>query len=218
MKPLIKIISYPLLVVFLLLSIWELFETTYSLARGSYKQYSWFGLGIIAYILVRRLPFISKNIDWFETQTHEWLHTIVAIMFGQKIHSVSASISEGVMYHSGRFAHNIFVSLAPYCLPVYTYAFCVLRLLSAKQTLHIFDLLIGFTLAFHLIAFWKEARPYQTDIRKSGLFISYVFITAFLSFNLTTILLTIQKGIGNAIVFIMGQFWDDIQNIWNWIM
>jgi hypothetical protein len=165
MKTIFKTLAYIILVIFLLLSVWQFLETTYYLALKSYKIYVWFGIGIVAYIILRRLPFLSKNLEWFETQTHEWLHTIVALIFGQKIHSVSAGENEGVMYHSGRFSRNIFISLAPYCLPLYTYTFCVLRLLSANKSVYIFDLLIGLTLTFHIVAFKKQTKAYQSDIQ-----------------------------------------------------
>ena len=216
MKVLLKIFAYLLLIIFLLLSVWQFFEITYWLALKSYMLYFWFGIGIITYIVLRQLPFLRKNAVFFETQTHEWLHTIVALMFGQKIHSVSAGEGKGVMYHSGRFTRNIFISLAPYCLPIYTYTFCILRLLSAKQTLYVFDLLIGLTLAFHIVAFKKQTKSYQTDIREFGLLTSYVFIIAFLFFNLTIILLTIKKGIDGAFVYQAEQYWRNLLYVWNY--
>jgi hypothetical protein len=161
MKSLLKIFAAVLLVVFMLFSGWQFFETTYWLALKSYQLYMWFGVGVGLHAVLRILPFINKNAEWFETQTHEWLHTIVALMFGQKIHAVSAGEREGVTYHSGRFTRNIFISLAPYCLPFYTYVFCVLRLLSAKQALYIFDLLIGLTATFHFVAFKKQTKSYS---------------------------------------------------------
>jgi len=217
MKTILKILAYTLLVVFLLLSAWHFFETTYHLALKSYKLYLWFGIGVALYIVLRRLPFLRKNAEWFETQTHEWIHTIVALMFGQKIHSVNAGEGEGVMYHSGRFSRNIFISLAPYCLPIYTYAFCILRLLSAKQSVHIFDLLIGLTLTFHIVAFTKQTKPHQFDIQEFGLLTSYLFIAAFLFFNFTVILMTVKKGIDGAFVYQAEHYWKNLQYVWGYI-
>jgi hypothetical protein len=200
-----------------MLSAWQFFETIHLPAFKGYKLYLWFGIGVVAYIVLKQLRILRKNAEWFETQTHEWTHTIVALMFGQKIHSVSAGEGEGVVYHSGRFSRNIFISLAPYCLPVYSYAFCVLRLLSAKRTLHIFDLLIGFTLVFHLVAFKKQTKSYQPDIREFGLPVSYIFIAAFLFFNLTIILLTIRTGIGSAFIYQAEQYLKNLKWVWNYI-
>ncbi len=217
MKKILNILAYTLLIAFFLLSAWSFFETTYWLALKSYKLYLWFGVGVVIYVVLRKLPVVNQNAEWFEVQTHEWLHTVVALMFGHRIHSVSASDREGVMYHSGRFMHNIFISLAPYCLPIYTYAFCILRLLSARQTVYIFDLLIGLTLAFHLVAFKKQTKPYQVDIREFGTVVSYLFIAAFLLFNLTIILLTIKKGVDGAFVYQAEQYWANLQGVWNYI-
>jgi hypothetical protein len=163
MSKLLSILSFPLLLICLALAAVE-FYSAILWAVKHLAVYKWVGAGMGVYLLLRLLPFLNKNTEWFETQTHEWLHTIVALMFGQKIHSVSAGERDGVMYHSGHFTRNIFISLAPYCLPLYTYVFCVLRLLSAKQTLYIFDLLIGLTAAFHFVAFKKQTKSYQPDI------------------------------------------------------
>jgi hypothetical protein len=198
----------------MLLSGWQLIETTYWLAIKSYKLYMWFGIGVGVYLVLRKIPLLHKNAEWFETQTHEWLHTIVALLFGQKIHAVNAGEKEGVMYHSGRFSRNIFISLAPYCLPLYTYAFCLLRLLSDRQTLYIFDLLIGLTLAFHLSVFLKQAKPYQTDIKEFGYLTSYTFIAAFLFFNITIVLLTVKTGLDDAFIYQFEQYWKNILSVW----
>jgi len=218
MKRLLKIFAYTLLVVFLILSAWQFIGAAKLIILKSYKLYIWFAIGVGAYIVLKQLPFLRKNAEWFEAQTHEWLHTIVALMFGQKIHSVSAGEGEGMMYHSGRFSRNIFISLAPYCLPIYSYAFCILRLLSAKQTLYIFDLLIGFTLAFHIVSFKKQIKPYQTDIQEFGLTTSYIFIAAFLFFNVTIILLTIKNGISGAVIYQAEQYWHNLQYLWNFLI
>lgn len=215
MRTLLRILAYLLLIVFLLLSAWQLFEIVcWLVLDGGYKLYLWLGIGAAVYVVLRRIPFFSKNVVWFEIHTHEWLHTVVAWTFGQKIHLVSASENEGLLLHSGRFGRNIFISLAPYCLPIYTLFFCVLRLFSAYEWLHIFDLLIGFTLAFHLVAFIKQAKPYQPDLKVFGLTTSYIFIVASLFFNFLIVLLTIKMGIDNASIFIVEQYWERLQYLY----
>lgn len=218
MRTLFKIVAYLLLVVFLLLSVWLFFETVSWLVLENYRLYMWFGIGVGAYIVLRRIPFLRKNAEWFETQTHEWIHTIVALIFGRRIHFVGAGQDEGVVYHSGRLGRNIFISLAPYCFPIYTLFFCILRLLGAQEWLHIFDLMIGLTLAFHLVAFMKQTRPYQPDLRVFSLATSYIFIVAFLLFNLMIVLLTVKMGIGSAFVYLAEQYWGKLQYVYGFLI
>lgn len=217
MKIIIKILLYLFLVSFLLLSSWQFFETTYWLVLKSYRLYLWFSIGILIYVIIRRLPFLRLNAKWFETWTHELIHTIVGLLFFQKIHSFRADEVEGEIYHSGHFSRNIFISLAPYCLPIYTYLFCVLRLMSASKSLWVLDLLIGLTLAFHTVCFRKQTRSYQTDIREFGLIASYLFIVSFLLFNATIVLLTVKIGIWNALIYQFTYFWKDIVYCWCFI-
>lgn len=218
MKLIYRIPLYFFLILFLLLNAWQFFETTYWLVSKSYKLYLWLSVGIVAFTIIRRLPFLRINAKWFETWTHELTHTIVGLLFFQKIHSFRAGDGEGEIYHSGHFSRNIFISLAPYCLPVYTYLFCIMRLLSASKSLWIFDLLIGLTLAFHAACFKKQTRSYQTDIKEYGLITSYLFISSFLLFNATIVLLTVKMGIWNALTYQLMHFWKDFVYWWCFII
>jgi len=213
-----KKITFLLIIIFLLLSTWQFFETTFWLVVKSSKLYLWFSIGIVIYIIIRRLSFLRKNAKWFETWTHELIHTIVGLLFLQKIHSFRAGDGAGEIYHSGHFSRNIFISLAPYCLPIYTYIFCILRLLSASKSLWIFDLMIGLTLAFHVVCFLKQTRSYQTDIREFGLITSYFYIASFQLFNATIVLLTIKVGIWNAFIYQTTHFWKIIIYCLNYMM
>ena len=201
---------------FILFTTWQFIEAVYRMTLN-YRLYLWFGGGIVTYTILRRFGFFKKNLEWFEIHTHEWLHIIVALMFGQKIHSISAGEKGGVMYHSGRFNKNIFISLAPYCLPLYTYFFCILRLLGERRNFYIFDLLIGFTLAFHILCFKKQTNSQQTDIRQFGVMLSYLFITAFLLFNVTVILNSVKIGITDAFIYQFKHYWLDVDALYNYL-
>ena len=146
-----------------------------------------------------------------QTFSHELTHTIVGLMFGRKIHSFKATNDEGgEMWHSGNRFGGIFIALAPYCLPIFTYAFLLLRIIGASNQLMWFDIFIGFTLAFHVVCFAKQTRNYQTDIQQHGYFKSYLFIALFLLFNATVILLSIRKGIVGSVTYLFPQYWSDI--------
>ena len=93
--------------------------------------YKWFAIGFVAFFILRLLPFIRRNEEMLQTFTHELTHTIVAVMFFRKIHYFHAEERSGVMGHSGgKFGQN-FITLAPYCLPIFTYVFLLLRIIGA---------------------------------------------------------------------------------------
>lgn len=177
------------------------------------KVYMWFFIGVGAYFLVRLIPPLNKNEEWLQVFSHELSHTTVGLLFFQRIHSFQAGEKSGVVYHSGRRFGETFISLAPYYLPLFTFAFLLLRIIGAWKALYVFDFFIGFTLAFHCLCFAKQTRMYQTDISSVGYVKAFLFIICFLLFNLTIIFLSIRKGIVNANVYLFTNYWNDIVDV-----
>lgn len=212
----IKIISYPILILLLVLTIKELYPIVVFSAKHLSK-YQWMLYGMAAYFIIRKFRFFSRNEEWMQTTSHEVTHAIVGLMFFHKIHSLEAHEDHGVVYHSGKKFGDIFISLAPYCLPITTYAFLLMRILGASKMLYVFDILIGFSLAFHLVCFWKQTRLNQPDIISQGYIRAFLFIFVSWFFNTTIILLSIRKGIIGAIQYIFPQYWSDLCNLWNLI-
>lgn len=184
-----------------------------------YKSYLWFGCGAGAYLILHILPFFRKNEKWLQTFSHELTHTVVGMMFFRKIHSFNVEdAGTGAVQHSGRRNFGgIFISLSPYCFPIFTYLFMLLRILGSENMFYIFDIFIGFTAAFHFLCFWSQTGSYQSDIQKYGLFRSYLFIAAWRLLNMTIILLTIRTGIIDAVTFIFPEYWHTLTGWWNYV-
>jgi xanthine/uracil permease len=194
----IKLISYPILLLFLAVNAYCVYKAGTDVVQY-YKAYFWFAGGIVAYFVT--IPLFRKNLKFIETFTHELTHTIVGLIFFQRIHSFTATNGEGgLMEHSGNNTNNVFITLAPYCLPIFTFALLLLRIMIKPEYLRLFDVLIGLSVAFHFVAIIKDIRPNQTDIKNCGYIFSYLFILAFLLFNGSVILWSIQSGIGEAFV------------------
>lgn len=162
--------------------------------------YQWAAVGIVAYAAIyqglKRLNGSGfRNLLWFETFTHEFTHTIVAIMLLREVHSFHAEKSSGVISTSGRqdWLRPV-VSLAPYCLPIYTYALLMLRSLMDFHGLFIFDIIVGMTLAFHVVNFWKDTGNHQPDITQHPLVFSYLYIAAALAINLAVVWVAFFPG------------------------
>ncbi len=211
-----KYLIYPILVflfVLTLVGFWSAFMCAFKFI----VLYQWFLCGLTTYFIVRRFSFFSRNELWLQTISHEVTHALVGLMFFHKIHSLEAYEDHGAVLHSGRKFGNMFISLAPYCLPLFTYVLLMLRVIGDDRTLYVFDVLIGFTLAFHLVCFWKQTGLRQPDIQQYGYFKAFLFIVVALLFNLTIVLLSIRKGIIGAFVYLFCSYWDDIVNWWSMI-
>lgn len=209
-----KYLFYPITILILALACTEFFPAL-SYALGHIARYQWMLYGIAIYFIIRRFRFFARNEKWMQTTSHEGTHAIVGTMFLHKIHSLQANEDNGMVYHSGKKFGSIFIALAPYCLPVLTYAFLLMRIIGDDKMLYVFDLLIGFTLAFHIVCFWEQTRPNQTDIIRVGYVKASLFILSAWFFNATIILLSIRKGIVGAVCYLFPQYWNDIVNWWN---
>lgn len=156
---------------------------------GNLEMYKWTAIGAAVFLVLKRFWF-SKNLQWFEVFTHELTHTIVSLLTFRKMSNFQAGEKSGAVYTSGGSLSGILVSLAPYCLPIYSYFFLMLRPIIANGGLWIYDILLGMTLAFHISCFASDTRNYQTDINQYPFFFSYSYIAAALLFNLNAILVS----------------------------
>lgn len=149
---------------------------------------SGFGAGTILYFIV------IIRLNWLSTFEHEFTHALVALLFFRKINSFRVTSSKGGMVsHSGRFGGipgDVMISLAPYFLPTLTMITIIIRIfLPVKYYLYA-DIMIGFTLAYHLFSNYTElitnwtGKVFQnakgvsmtTDIKQSGYILSIITI------------------------------------------
>lgn len=216
MRAFLRVLYYVFVLLCLAVIVFNLPDVLVDSARA-YKAYLWFGIGAAAYFVLRLVPLLRRNEKWLQTFSHELTHTIVGMMFFRKIDSFQVKAAgTGMVSHSGkRQFGSLFISLAPYCFPVFTYFFMLLRLLGSEETYYVFDILIGLTAAFHFMCFWNQTGNYQTDIQGQGYVRSYLFIAAWRLFNATVILLTVRFGIGGAVTRIFPQYWHTLVAWWN---
>ncbi len=206
-------VFYPFVAVGLVLAVTEFVPSLWYIVNDfkHLARYQWLIYGMISYFVIRRFRFFSKNESWMQTFTHELSHTIVSMLFMQKIYSFRAAESNGEIYRGGYTRlGDIFISLAPYCLPYFTYILLLLRLLGMPKMYFVFDILIGFTFAFHIWCYKTETGNWQTDIQRHGYVKSYLFITFFRLFNATIILLSIRFGLWKALVRLFTEYWNDL--------
>ena len=214
---LLDMIFYPIIVLFLPLAFLSLLPIIGYVA-GHIEMYQWLFYGMGGYFIVSRLPFIRKNIEWMQTFSHELTHTIVGLLFFHKIYSFKAEQGTGMITHAGRRFGGIFIDLSPYCLPIFTYILLLFRLMGDPSMMYLFDIFTGITLAFHISCFWKQTGLYQTDIQGQGYVRAFMFIIAGWIFNTSIVLLSVPNGIGKAFSTLFIQYWDRLQEWWQWLL
>lgn len=175
-------IALTVIAVLLMPYIYEIFRIIFLSPKKSITTqlsiYQWVAVGFVAYCIFHK--YVSLNMAWLETDSHEKIHGIVGWLFGRRIHSAHSEEGSGCIYTSGNNFWSRWgllpMSLAPYCLPLWTYSILWLRPLIGYQSLWIFDILVGITLAFHYYCFKNQTRSNQTDINQYPLSFSYVYI------------------------------------------
>lgn len=210
--------------VFLLYEGWAVFLRFFDII----KRYQWVGVGIVAFVglhyFIIRKHKGEANYEWAKTFSHELTHTIVAMLCFREITSFKAEQGEGLIRSRGSDWAAAFVSLAPYCLPIFTYIMLFIwslvasRSLVSTNSLWAIDIIVGITIAFHFFCFKEQTGDYQTDIKKFPRMFSYTFIWFFRILNILIILLCYmpnkQTGqplkVWGAFWYLICQFWNDI--------
>ena len=213
-----KYVLFTILLLLLSLAIlatgWSIMASIFFPKRGSWlgnlQLYQWTAIGIILFLVVKR--FLKENLMWFETFTHELTHTLIAILFFRKIHSFEAKNNSGQIMTSGNDNTLVFVDLAPYCLPIYTFILLAIRSICYSPFLWCIDIIIGISIAFHINTFKKQIGNYQTDINKRPLYFSYTYITTALLFNLCVVIVSYwsTKNVFTALWFVCTGLWSHL--------
>ncbi len=213
-----KYVLFTILLLLLSLAIlatgWSIMTSIFFPKRGSWlgnlQLYQWTAIGIILFLVVKR--FLKENLMWFETFTHELTHTLIAILFFRKIHSFEAKNNSGQIMTSGNDNTLVFVDLAPYCLPIYTFILLAIRSICYSPFLWCIDIIIGISIAFHINTFKNQIGNYQTDINKRPLYFSYTYITASLLFNLCVVIVSYwsTKNVFTAIWYVCKDIWSHL--------
>lgn len=189
------------------------------------SMYQWVGVGMFSYVILKRR--VKHNITCFETATHERIHGFFALILQGRIHSVQVNEGKGLITYSGvKKWGRASVSLAPYCFPLYTYMLLSIRHLLDFHGKWVFDIIIGVSLAFHIICFRNQIGKHQSDINQYPLAFSYFYIIVSWIINLCIILVSFwpnmyTKGPSQPFYYGYGM-WSSLlrwpHEMWNVIM
>ncbi len=181
--------------------------------------YKWVGAGIVIFAILHY--FVRRNREMMGVFSHELTHAVVAVACFREILSLQVNQRDGVVWTRGRTWSEVFVTLAPYCLPLFTYIMLFLWSLVATPQLAIsgglwaFDIIVGMTIMFHIVCFKEQTRPDQTDIQEYPLYFSYLYIWLFRLLNLLVIILCYMPlARTHEPMKLWGAFWYLLQNLW----
>lgn len=156
---------------------WYLLKVIFAIGNILHQLeiFKWVAVGFICFAILRR--HIKGNLKFVETFSHELTHTIFAFFFNRQVHGFHAQQGEGMMVSSGGgSASMVPVSLAPYCIPIFTLFLLSFRWMMDFHGMWIFDIIIGVTVCFHFYCFKTQIGNYQTDINQYPLLLSYSYI------------------------------------------
>lgn len=164
--------------------------------------------GIFLFTMI--IPRMRHNLNWFMKFTHELTHTLVAVFFFAKIREFVVKDRECyVNYKAGPIGY-VPITLAPYCIPIYTFMLFPFRFAGDSHFMIIFDALIAFTYAFHVHSFIKQTRYTQTDIEGCGHALSTTFIAFVHACVLSLICATPKGGVLKAVYRVLWEYPSDI--------
>lgn len=125
---------------------------------------------VLYFLLIKRW----QNFTYFKTHTHEFTHSVAAMITSKKIHQLAANEKDGHVLFSGE--ESWFVTLTPYFLPIYTLLLFPIRFMIESKTIFIFDSFLIFLYAFHIDTFAGDFSFKQPDIKKNGYFFSTLYV------------------------------------------
>jgi hypothetical protein len=133
----------------------------------------YFMYGIDAYVI---LHILFYKPTYLYVLGHEAVHAGMAWVMGGKVKSFKVS-GEGGSVATDKT--NTLIELGPYFVPIYAIIITVVYFIVASSyniSDDTFMFLIGFALAFHIVLTVEVMKIRQSDIAKSGLFFSVIFI------------------------------------------
>jgi len=165
---------------------------------GRIKLHRYVLYGFLVFFPFLIIPRIRKNVHWLMTFTHEFTHMFFALIFFRKMHRLNVSEKDSHVSFSGGWFGRKIITLAPYCIPIFTLVMLPWRLTTptaSKLYLHIIDILIGFTYAFHVIMWARQTRFHQSDIEGVGKLRSMLIILIAWIVGLCIVLMTPSSGV-----------------------
>ena len=128
------------------------------------------GTGLVAayFIDIKNILGFRKKFISLNTLTHELYHYIAVMLTGGEIlHIIVHQDTGSVSHHSSKM--NTLVTLSPYLLPFIPGLIFTLSYFASGGFKTTMLFIFGFSYAFYLYRIYKQARPYQDDVKTIGI-------------------------------------------------
>ncbi len=156
---------------------------------------------------------------------HELTHALWSILCGGRASKLRVTDSGGSVRVS---KNNVWVTLAPYFFPLYTFITAILWLVLAgffpavRPYAPVFLFWIGLTWSFHITFTLRFLTFNQPDIREHGRLFSYTLIYAINLLSITAALLAVSSWTyreAAADFFLhLHQLWQGVQTLYGWLI
>jgi hypothetical protein len=170
----------------------------------------WFLVGFVSFALVYGAILYTggafqSHLHFIRLLRHELTHSLTTMISGGRVREmlvVNPIEKPGTNSYVDALGLggliSPFVYLSPYYLPLFTLPFLLLRYLVSPPIQQAIEFLIGFTLAFHYTSLIDELLKQrfglgQTDIRRTGIMLSYVVIGVLNLLSLVVIKSVLQE-------------------------
>lgn len=178
------------------------------------KFFVYVGLGSVCYFgFLLLLRVFHRSIGFAHTFCHELNHAVFNVLFLNRIRSFNAHAEEGgdVEFY-GRA--NPLICLAPYSVPLFALIALSVKLFALPSAYPVIEGFVGFFVFFHLHSFFKEARPYQTDLQRYGVLFSYAVILFMNVVLISWVVISAALGFAAGWEFLKSGIFE-IWDIWN---
>jgi hypothetical protein len=136
------------------------------------KQFVAFAVGFIAFAVIWRI--FKRHLQVVSTFEHEITHLIFGLLFFKAPKGFKVTMRDGG--HVKLSGSNFLIYLAPYFFPTVSYLLLPFFFFVPEEYLPVFYGVLGVSLAFHLVSTWSELHLKQTDLQKSGILFSIIFL------------------------------------------
>lgn len=200
----------------LLVLIYDFCQMFFSFAGKTDSNIVPFWLGIIVYILFQIIFFKPMMTYVFG---HEFTHALVGLISGAKIKKFKVSQNKGSVSLT---KDNIFITLSPYFVPLYTIAiiifyYCLLGwFFDISKIRSYFLFFSGVSLAFHYALTFYAIKIGQEDMKIYGKFFSLFFVV-FVNIIVLIVILTLIFPQFIDIRSFLSSAFDDVVYIYKYI-
>lgn len=132
-------------------------------------------LGCLGYLVISRLVVGKKRQGWFSTLEHELTHAFFALITFHKVAGIKTTATAGGVIHIIG-GSNWLIVISPYFFPTLSFFLMLLLILVGAQNQVAAGLMLGFTMAYHLISTKHELHKHQTDLIEVGFLYSFLFL------------------------------------------